>query len=222
MTFRVHRSTGPASVLHPRPLPDVVERAVHVLEVDRPALVLGSTQADQVADGDACAAAAVEVVWRRSGGGAVLLDPGAVVWLDVELPRDDLLWDDDVGRAAWWVGDAVAAALRDLGVPSPTVHRGRLERGRWGDLVCFAGLGPGEVTVGAGGPKVAGLSQRRTRAGARLQCAVPLAWDPGRLASLLALDAARRYDLAVDLAAAVHAVAADPADVAAAVLARLP
>lgn len=184
MSWAVHRRTGSASTLHARALPDVVDRAVHVLDVDRPALVLGSTQPDHVADADTCAAAGVEVVRRHSGGGAVLLDPGAVAWVDVELPRHDPLWDDDVGRAAWWVGDTLAAAMADLGVPDPTVHRGGLARGRWGELVCFAGLGPGEVTID--GAKVVGISQRRARAGARFQCAVPRRWEPDRLASLLA------------------------------------
>jgi lipoate---protein ligase len=111
----------------------------------------------------------------------VLLDPGAVLWVDVELPRDDPLWDDDLGRAAWWVGELFAAALG-----AGDVHRGALHRGRWGELVCFAGLGPGEVTVD--GAKVVGISQRRTRAGARFQCAVPRRWEPERLAGLLAVD----------------------------------
>ena len=38
----------------------------------------------------------VAVVRRRSGGGAVLLDPGGVVWVDVVVPRHDPRWDDDV------------------------------------------------------------------------------------------------------------------------------
>jgi hypothetical protein len=78
-----------------------------------------------------------------------------------------------------------------------------MERGAWGQLVCFAGLGPGEVTAGLGGAKVVGISQRRTRAGARFQCAVPLAWDPGRLAALLALGDRDRHQLVADLAGAV-------------------
>jgi lipoate-protein ligase A len=159
--------------------------------------VLGSTQREDVVDRDACDRAGVEVVRRRSGGGAVLLDPGAVLWVDVELPRGDALWDDDVGRAAWWVGEAFVAAL-GAGV----VHRGALERGPWGELVCFAGLGPGEVTID--GAKAVGVSQRRTRAGARFQCAVPRRWEPDRLAALLAVPADLRevavhpVDLAVD------------------------
>ena len=37
----------------------------------------------------------------------------------------------------------------------------------WSALVCFAGLGPGEVTLD--GQKLVGLSQRRTRDGVRIQ-----------------------------------------------------
>jgi hypothetical protein len=50
--------------------------------------------------------------------------------------------------------------------------------------VCFAGLAAGEVIVD--GAKVVGISQRRTRAGARFQCSVPLRWDAARHAELLA------------------------------------
>jgi len=202
--WAVRRATGAAGELHARPFDGPVEAALHVLDVDRPALVLGSAQRGDVADRGACAAAGVEVVRRRSGGGAVLLDPGETVWLDVELPRDDPRWVDDVGRAAWWVGEVFAGALDGLGVPDLAVHRGRLEPGRWGALVCFAGLGPGEVT--SGGAKVVGISQRRTRCGARFQCAVPRRWDPARLAALLALGDADRAALVGDLSGAVRAV----------------
>lgn len=177
-------------------------RSVHVLDVDAPALVLGSTQDEDLVDHEACRAGAVQVVRRRSGGGVVLLDLHVVVWLDVDVPRGDPLWDDDVGQAAWWLGEAFVAALG-----TGEVHRGGLERGAWGGLVCFAGLGPGEVTIA--GRKAFGISQRRTRAGARFQCAYVNQWDPARLASLLALPDERRAALATDLAAAVMPVALD-------------
>jgi hypothetical protein len=195
--WSVVTATGSAADFHARPL-EVVEPTVHVWTVDRPALVLGSAQPAADVDADACAAAGVEVVRRRSGGGAVLLDPGAAVWVDVELPRGDELWDDDVGRATWWLGERWAAATGGV------VHRGGMVTTPWSRLVCFAGLGPGEVTDGAG-RKVVGVSQRRTRAGARFQCAVPLAWAPARLAGLLVTD--DRRQLAADLEGVV-----DPAD----------
>ena len=148
-----------------------------VLDAERPALVLGSTQPESDVDTEALAAGDIDLVRRRSGGGAVLVVPGECLWVDVVLPRDDVLWDDDVGRAPVWVGEVWAAALIGLGLPAQ-VHRGGLVRTDWSSRVCFAGLGPGEVT--AAGRKVVGVSQRRTRAGARFQCAVLFAWDPTR------------------------------------------
>ncbi|MGH9041248.1 MAG: hypothetical protein ACRDZ3_13570, partial [Acidimicrobiia bacterium] len=52
-------------------------------------------------------------------------------------------------------------------------------------VVCFAGLGPGEVTDAAG-RKVVGLSQRRTRGHTRFQCCVLLRWDPAAMVALVA------------------------------------
>jgi lipoate-protein ligase A len=215
--WAVHRATGSAVEFHGRPLEGDLGRSVHVWEVDRPSLVLGSTQPEGIVDRAACDEAGVEVVRRRSGGGAVLLEPGGAVWVDVEVPRRDPLWQDDVGRAAWWLGDRWAAALRALGVPGPTVHRGPMVTTPWSPLVCFAGIGPGEVTAGAGGPKVLGIAQRRTRAGARFQCAVPLAWDPERITRLLA----RRGGDATELAGAARAVVEPAPAVVAAFLEQL-
>lgn len=219
--WAVERASGSAATFHARPLEGPLRPSVHVWEVEAPALVLGSAQPEAVVDAAACAAAGVEVVRRRSGGGAVLLDPGAAVWVDVELPRGDERWDDDVGRASWWLGERWGAALAELGVADPVVHHGGLVTTPWSSLVCFAGLGPGEVTAGTGGPKVLGISQRRTRSGARFQCAVALTWDIARLAGLLRLDPVDRSRLVDDLAGAVAPVAAPPPDVVAAFLAGL-
>ena len=177
MTFPVHRVRGTATELHQQDVP--AERGVWVFEVDRPALVLGSTQ-------PAVDAAGIEVVRRRSGGGAVYLEPGGTLWVDVVVPKGDELWDDDVGRATYWLGDAWARAVG----PDATVHRGPMVRTALSDLVCFAGLGPGEVLVD--GAKVVGISQRRTRDRARFQCVAYEIWAPAPLLALLGLDATVR------------------------------
>jgi lipoate-protein ligase A len=197
-------------------VPEPASRAVWWLTVDRPALVLGSSQRDDIAEAAALAAAGVELVHRRSGGGAVLLVPGEVVWADVVVPADDDLWDDDIGRAGHWLGDTWVRALAACGVGSTAVHRDRLVEAPWSRLVCFAGLGPGEVT--AGGRKVVGISQRRTRRWARFQCALYRRWDP---AALVALLAPPRPDLA-DLVDLVHPVAVSEAGLRAAFVAALP
>lgn len=160
------------------------------------ALVLGSRQTpDIVVDPSA------EVVRRRSGGGAVVVGGDNTVWIDVTISRDDPLWVDDVGVSFEWLGDVWSDVVRGFGV-SAEVHRGALECGRFGDLVCFAGRGPGEV-LNDDGAKVVGLSQRRNRVGARFQCLALLEWDPTPYGEFLFAEP--------DRAAAVeqlHAVAA--------------
>jgi len=219
-SWAVQRWRERAATFHGRPLPDVVERAVWVCEPTGSALVLGSGQPDSHVDLAACAAAGVEVVRRRSGGGAVLVEPAAVLWVDVLVPADDPLWDPDVGRAFLWLGQAWARALADAGIAS-TVHGGAMRRSRWSDLVCFAGLGPGELTDGSN-RKVLGISQRRTRAGARFQCVVLDAWVPARLTALLALAPADRDAAAAELAPVAVGVGSAPDRLLPALLSHLP
>lgn len=196
-SWTVEHRRGPAGALHDRPLGPDVPRAVIVLEPTQTALVLGSTQQEADVDTAALGARGVELARRRSGGGAVLLVPDATLWVDVELPRDDPLWDDDVGRAFHWLGRAWVAALADFGVRA-WVNTGALVESRWSRRVCFAGLGPGEVVVGE--RKLVGISQRRTRDGARFQCVLHRRWDPMPLLELLALSEAERLIALADLA----------------------
>ena len=152
-------------------------RTVWFVEVDRPTLVLGSTQPDGVVDRGRAAAAGVDVVRRRSGGGAVLLRPGETVWVDVLVPAGDPLAEPTwAGPSAGWDGRGRGPWPRS-GVAGAAVHEGRPRPpSRWSAAVCFAGLGPGEVTVG--GAKVVGISQRRTRAGVAVPVRRPGAVGP--------------------------------------------
>ncbi|MCU1496535.1 MAG: hypothetical protein JWM47_488 [Acidimicrobiales bacterium] len=195
--WSISHDAGSATEFHGRAIPDDAERALWWFEVSAPAIALGSTQSPEVVDAEAAAAAGVEVVRRRSGGGAVWLEAGATTWVDVILPAGDPHWVDDVGRAAIWLGQVWVAALQDLGIGGARAHEGPLVRTEHSGLVCFAGLAPGEVTLGSA--KVVGISQRRTRAGARFQCAVLHHWDPRPLVDVLALAAEERDRLAADL-----------------------
>ena len=58
-----------------------------------------------------------------------------------------------------------------------------MRRSEWSDLVCFDGLAPGESTIE--GAKLVGISQRRTRAAARLQCCWYHRYEPTDLVDLL-------------------------------------
>jgi lipoate-protein ligase A len=187
VTYGLRTFAGSAADFHARTIGDDPVPQVWVFDVTAPALVLGSGQrGGGVADDAACAAAGVDVVQRRSGGGVVLLVPGEVVGFDVVMPATDLHAvgvRDDVGASMAWLGGHVAVALADLGVAADVHTGGMLACSAWCPLVCFAGIGPGEVLVD--GDKLVGISQRRTRAGARFQCAVHARWSPGALTPLL-------------------------------------
>ena len=193
--WQVHRLRGTAAALHHRPWPTPPVPAVWLLDVDRPALVVGSTQPEP-----APRPRGIDVVRRHSGGGAVLVAPGTVLWVDVFVPARDPLWSPDVGRAFGWLGEAWVEALAGTGLVGARIHRGPLVHTAWSRSVCFAGLGPGEVTVD--GRKVVGISQRRRRDGALFQCAALLAWDATGTAAALGLPEAAAAELA-GLAAAL-------------------
>ena len=177
-SWKLHTEHVSAGEQHGRDL--VSERGVWDVRVTQTALVLGSRQDASLLNVDQCGRNNVEVVRRRSGGGIVFLAPGEHVWLDVVLPRGDVLWSDDVAQASWWLGDVWVQTLHSLGMSDVSVHRESLSSDAWGDLLCFAGVGPGEVVQqGNETPsKVVGMSQRRTREYARFQCTIYTKWNP--------------------------------------------
>jgi len=207
--WQVEVSAGSPAEFHARALPDVIEPTVWWFEVTSSALALGSSQRMEQIDLAACERAGIEVVRRRSGGGAVLLQPGDAIWVDVLLPASDPRWINDIGQSACWLGDVWQKALRSLDVEGTTVHRTAMVRTTWSDHVCFAGIGGGEVI--RAGRKVVGISQRRTRAGARFQCVLYRHWRPEAHVPLFAAPGPALADLeglAVEVAATPQAVMA--------------
>ncbi len=69
--------------------------------------------------------------------------------------------------------------------------------GRLGELVCFAGRGPGEVFEDD--RKVVGLSQWRSREGALFSSCAYSSWDPAPLLDLLAIVDVARGELEEEL-----------------------
>ena len=92
----------------------------------------------------------------------------------------------DVSAAAEWVGAWWVDALARQGQSGFEVHAGRSFPGEFGDLVCFAGRGPGEVFHG--GRKVVGLSQWRAREGALFSSCAYARWDAEPLLELFSVD----------------------------------
>lgn len=204
----IEERTGTAAALHGLAVPTASVRTVRALSVTAPAIVLGSTQSDDIVDQRRAAGEGVAVAHRRSGGAAVLLDPEAHSWIDVFVPAGDPLWHDDVVAAADWVGAVWRATAGSFGLEDLEVHHGGLVAGPWSSLVCFAGRGPGEVF--AAGRKLVGVSQRRTREWVRVQTAVHRIWDPVRTLAVLDLAADERSRAAAELADVVATIDVDP------------
>lgn len=186
------RSSGSADEFHHRDPSSDPGHELWVHTPTRPALILGSTQPDELIDRQRAEADGIEVCRRRSGGGLVYLDPTTDCWIDAIVPADSPRWDADVGRAFHWLGEVWATTIdRALGPSGPALlHRpGPRSSPARRPLWCFDDLGHGEVTVGAS--KVVGLSQRRTRNWVRLQSLVLGRWPGRRLLPYLDLEVAR-------------------------------
>ncbi len=183
LDFELEHTSGPAAALHERPIPAPVRPVIWWHDVTAPALVLGSAQHDSDVDLDACDRAGVDVIRRHSGGGAVLLVPGEVVWFDVVVPAGHPAWVADVRASMIWLG----RCLRDV-IGLGEVHEGPLVSTAWSRTICFDGIGPGEILVdhpGGGRAKLVGISQRRTRDAARFQVCAHTTYDPAALPALL-------------------------------------
>jgi lipoate-protein ligase A len=130
--------------------------------IDRPMIILGSSQsADLVLPG-------IEVVRRRGGGGAVLVEPTSTVWVDVWIPATSGLHSIDATSSLRRVGGLFREALVTLGVVGPEVVD--LAAAPRQATACFDALGNGELVVD--GSKLLGLAAWRSREGSLLQSAM--------------------------------------------------
>ena len=175
---------GSAADFHARPLPTDPHPHIWWFTPKHSALVLGSTQNLSIVNSAECHKRGIEIVTRRSGGGAVLLSSETTVWIDVVLPATHELSVSDIGQAPLWLGELFQRVLINLGLADLTLHETAMEKSDWSTLICFAGRGPGEVFTNDG-RKVVGISQRRTREWVRFQIVVSLAWRPEILLALL-------------------------------------
>lgn len=183
MTWSVQRVAVDAEAFHAHDL--IEERSVYVVSAPGTTVVLGSRQRRALLDEDACRQRGVAIATRRSGGGIVYLAESESLWIDVVISRDDPLWVDDVRTSMAWLGAVWQSALGAVGIGDCAVHDGAFIGDELGQLVCFAGIGPGEV-IDSSGAKLVGIAQRRSRTHARFQSMVLRRWEPDALVALLA------------------------------------
>jgi lipoate-protein ligase A len=182
-----------------------------------PALVLGLAlrqRADEVVDRARCLAAGVEVLERRAGGGAVLVDDG-MVCCSVCVALPDARVGDDLTESYRWLGEQFGAwlGLRRVDVAEARADVAALKArsdplGRVLRDVCYGALSPHEV-VNDHAAKVVGLAQIRRRHAALYQAGILLR-DQSALADLLRVpDEATREALRAELRKRSAGVSAD-------------
>jgi lipoate-protein ligase A len=163
-----------------------------------PAVVVGiglRHRVAEVVDLARCQAAGVEVLDRRAGGGAVLVDRDAMLCGAICVPLSHPLLDDDLTASYRWLGSRLCHRLGELGVAGARrvevaearadVRALRSREDRLGRLLlatCYGALSPHEVVVGTA--KLIGLAQVRRRHAALFQFGVLLR-DQSPLADLL-------------------------------------
>jgi lipoate-protein ligase A len=116
-------------------------------------------------------AAGIDVVRRPTGGDAVLHDEEVTFAVAASVPGP---WALGPREFALLVAEALAAALRGLGLPAAVVAPGkeRLPAAAPGSRLCFARAAAGEVRVA--GYKAAGIASRFTHGAALSHASVPL------------------------------------------------
>ena len=194
MEWGRHDWAGTAADFHAMELP--AERALWWCQVQDPTVILGSTQTVDDVDQNNAVESGLLVSRRRSGGGAVFVHPTDSVWVDITISRNDPLWKDDVVQSMLWLGDLFVEALSPW--VQAQVYRDSFSTGVDGRVVCFASSSPGEVFVGTN--KLVGISQRRSRDGARFQCVLYRQWQPTEWSHVLASPDVRSRVADIDVA----------------------
>lgn len=146
--------------------------AARTYEWERPTLSLGRAEPfPEGWDPAAIEAAGVEVVRRPTGGDAVLHDEEVTFAVAASVPGP---WAERPREFARLVAEALADALRDLGLPASVVAPGeeRLPVAAPGARLCFARAAAGEVRVA--GYKAAGIASRFTKGAALSHASIPL------------------------------------------------
>ena len=197
-SWNIKRPEGSVADRH-LTFPTFESRQIIIHEIDKPTMVFGTAQKDMSLE----VAIECDYVYRKSGGGAVFLEPGKVLWVDFVVPREDPLWCNDIRHSSVWLGELWVRAMKNIGL-NGKVHNEEIRKTELSRFVCFAGLATGEVTVS--GKKAIGISQRRTREGAWFQCAALFSWPAERIVRLLQMEPVKKVvDDLLKLAAPIEA-----------------
>ena len=120
----------------------------------------------------------INLTVRQSGGGAVLVSPEDMLWVDIFIPQRSKFWIPDIAKASIGIGKIWHDALKRLDLECSLFDQ-KFSRSEASDLICFISRAAGELFVG--NRKILGISQRRSKFGTRFQCALIINWKPEQM-----------------------------------------
>ena len=175
-SWRIETKYSETALAHEASLDEWGKPTIWIIEPKDSCLVLGKSQRGKpFLDLSYLEEQGINLTVRQSGGGAVLVSPSDMLWVDIFVPERSKFWIGDIAKASVWIGGIWRDALKLLDVEC-SLFEGKFSRSAVSDLICFAGKGPGELFVG--GKKILGISQRRSKSGTRFQCALIINWKP--------------------------------------------
>jgi lipoate-protein ligase A len=155
----------------------VTEAQVALWEYRRPGVVLGCSKRPTEEMRAYSGKIDVDLVQRRTGGGAVLVGP----WMmsaSILLPLHHPLANLNIHETYRWFGESHAVALRSFGLESEVIKSNKdplVSADKKLDWACFGGRCTGELIVN--NRKVVGLAQLRSKRGILLVSGI-LLYDP--------------------------------------------
>tara|TARA_B100001250_G_scaffold362589_1_gene341382 strand:+ start:154 stop:846 length:693 start_codon:yes stop_codon:yes gene_type:complete len=175
-SWTIETKYSETALAHEANLEEWRKPTIWIIEPKDSCLVLGKSQRGRpFLDLGYLKEQSINLAARQSGGGAVLVSPEDMLWVDVFVPKESKFWIADIAEASIWIGGIWRNALKRLDIECFLFDE-KFSRSEASDLICFLGRAPGELFID--NRKILGISQRRSKFGTRFQCALIINWKP--------------------------------------------
>ena len=175
-SWTIETKYSETALAHEANLDEWQQPTIWVIEPNDSCLVLGKSQRGRAfLNLSYLEEQSINLAVRHSGGGAVLVAPEDMLWVDIFVPKESKFWIEDIAKASIWIGKIWHNALKRLDIECSLFDE-NFSRSEASDLICFVGRAPGELFIND--RKILGISQRRSKFGTRFQCALIINWKP--------------------------------------------
>ena len=178
-SWTIETKHSETALAHEANLEEWQKPTIWIIEPKDTCLVLGKSQRGRAfLDLNYLEEQNINLTVRQSGGGAVLVSPEDMLWVDIFIPQGSKFWIPDIAKASIGIGTIWHEALKRLDIECSLFEQ-KFTRSEASDLICFISRAAGELFVK--NRKILGISQRRSKFGTRFQCALIINWKPEQM-----------------------------------------